>query len=376
LRAFRRIRANAAFQAQVETLKLMGFAGASVNASQSRFLQLTKDVTEAQKLSNLAAEVARNKNISLEAATDSLQRVLLNGGSAARKMGFAVSETATNVEALDAIQKQATGSMENFANTTAGKIAIAQNAWEEMKGALGTQFLPVLAEVATMITKIATDPRLTAFLATVGQIVVNYAVPAVEFLITTIGNFGKFAVEILSGFADVFGATSSDVQKWVAVLGDTFKILLTSLGTAALVVLTGFKVIVGAFLSFGKSMAATASAVWNSMLDGVQKGLSFITKQVNYVLEAYDAVSKALGGKGTSTRINLDVTGYKVDTATIDALNKGAADTFAATVDGFKKDLGSINSFVSAQVKASQPQATSAAKAVGAAARLGVWRGL
>ena len=360
--------ANAQFQAQVEHLKQLGFAGAQVNEAQSRFLQLTKDATEATKLSNLAAEVARQKNIDLGSATDFLQRVMLNGGAAARKMGYAVSETATNVEALDAIQKQAGKSAEAFANTTAGKIAIAQTAWEELKGALGSQFLPVLAEVATFITKVATDPRMEQFLTTVGNIVTNYVVPAIQFLVTTLGNFGKFAGQILSGFADIFGATSEDVGRWVNILGEVFKVLVTSLGTAALLILSGFKTLVGGFVAFGKSMAATAATIWNAILDGVQMGLSFISKQINKVIEAYDTVSKALGGKGTETRVNFDVSKYKVDTGTIDALNSGAQETLGKTIDSFKKDMGSIGNFVTAQVNASKPQVQAAATSAGAAA--------
>lgn len=342
--------ANTAFASQVTKLKELGFAGADANASQGRFLQLTKDVTEAQKLSNLAAEVARNKNISLSEATDSLQRVLLNGGTAARKMGFDVSSTATNVEALDAIQKQAAGSAEAFANTTAGKLAIAQNAWEELKGELGSKFLPVLAQVATFITAIVTDPRMEAFLTLVGDIVNDYVVPAFSWLIKTISNVFTAASSIISGFGDIFGANADDMKATIQTIGEIVKILLTSLTVASLGVVTVFKAAIGTLFSFGKSVAATAAAIWNLLLDGIQTGLGYVNKSIGAAVDAYNAIATKLGGKSVSFG-GFSVEKYKVDTSTIDNLKQGAADAMSATIGQFQKDLSTLGNFVSDQAK-------------------------
>lgn len=342
--------ANELFAAQVTQLKALGFAGADVNATQSRFLQLTKDAATAQQLASLATEVARNKNISLGEATDSLQRVLLNGGTAARKMGFDVSSTATNVEALDAIQKQAAGSAEAFAQTTEGKIEIAKNAWEELKGELGQKFLPVLAQIADFLTKIVTDPRMSVFLNTIGDIVTNYVVPAFAWLLSTVGNVFKTAGSILGGFTEIFGMNAGDMKKTIEVIAEIVKVLVTSLGVAALGLVTLFKATIGTLFSYGKSVAATAASVWNLILDGIQLGLGFVNKAITQAVNAYNGIASKLGGKEISFG-GFSVEKYKVDTSTIESLKQGASDAMSATIDQFKSDLGKIGNFVSDQAK-------------------------
>lgn len=264
------------------------------------------------------------------------------------------------------------------AETLSGKVAKLQDAWQIFLQNQGSKILEwakkfidlaiyivndVLPKFASQITAIADNPKFKAFLDGVFIAIKDYVIPAIVWLIGILKEFGTAAFQILSGFADIFGATSGDVKKWVTILGEVLKILIRSLGVAALGILTGLKALVGGFLAFGSSMASTAGAIWNGLIGIIQSGLNFLTKNINKALEAYDTVSKALGGKGTETRVSVDLSSFKIDTGTLDALNKNATDVLSRTTESFKKDLGTITNFASGTFGKVTTEATGAATA-------------
>lgn len=176
------VKANsAAIDEYLAKQRQRGFSDNQVRDSLANTVRATHSVTEAMKLDNLAADVARTRNMDLASALSLVTRVYEGQTRGLARLGIAVPKVTTNMDALKASTQHATeeqkrqaqaadklastnealtktyqafhGQADAFAKTDAGKIAAFGAQWDHVKETIGAKVLPVVAGALTEITK-------------------------------------------------------------------------------------------------------------------------------------------------------------------------------------------------------------------------------
>jgi hypothetical protein len=132
----------------------LGFDDEDTANMLAKFYQRTKDVTEANKLSVLAMDLARAKSIDLGTATNLVNLALSGSGRALLQYGIVIKDAATPMEALGILQSKVGGQAIAFADTFAGKMAILDVQVTNLKESIGTAFLPILTDLLIKITPV------------------------------------------------------------------------------------------------------------------------------------------------------------------------------------------------------------------------------
>lgn len=136
--------------ASENALKL-GFDDETAAQSLSKLLLVTKDFGQAQALTNLAMDLARNKNIDLETATRQVTLATQGNVKELKLLGIQLDENASTAENLKAMQDQLKDSAVDFANTSAGQLAILNEEWANVKQSIGDELMPVMMDFFKII---------------------------------------------------------------------------------------------------------------------------------------------------------------------------------------------------------------------------------
>ena len=149
-----------------------GIADDKLRPAFARLITSTKNVTEAQKLTNLAMEIATAKHLDLETVANALGKAHDGNIGALKKLGISLDATTVKNKDFEGAVKELgntfKGSLETNANTAAGKFQIFQNSMNEAKESLGAGLLPVMKDFADIIQKIA--PFLTQHADIIGKV--------------------------------------------------------------------------------------------------------------------------------------------------------------------------------------------------------------
>jgi hypothetical protein len=188
---------GASVQANIETTsKLAALDDEDLSDSFAKLVRATGDVTKATEGMNLAADIARSRNISLEAATKMVERASIGNAAAFSRVGIAIAKSSDNLQAakstidswrdssgklteaedqkakklLDsakALDKQATAAAafdeaqrrfadgaKKYGETAAGAQERFGVAVENLQEKIGAKLLPVLAKLMEVALKV------------------------------------------------------------------------------------------------------------------------------------------------------------------------------------------------------------------------------
>ncbi|MHB8511489.1 MAG: phage tail tape measure protein [Actinomycetota bacterium] len=151
-----------AFQADVDMLDKrfakLGFDQTQVEDALGKLTTATQNPIKAMQLMQLAADMARQRNISLADSADLLDRVL--AGKAGRSLSAfgidlqAVKGKGTDVNAvLDILRQRTEGAATAFGNTFAGKLQGAEARLKDLAITLGQKLVPALSAVLDWVSK-------------------------------------------------------------------------------------------------------------------------------------------------------------------------------------------------------------------------------
>lgn len=115
----------------------LAFSDDELRGSLSTLVGATHDVNKAFAIQQTAMDLARYKNISLEDASNALIKVEGGHYRALQQLGIQISSTATQTEALAAVQKVASGQAAAYADTEAGHMKRLGIAWQDFIETLG-----------------------------------------------------------------------------------------------------------------------------------------------------------------------------------------------------------------------------------------------
>jgi hypothetical protein len=186
----------------------------------ARLTRSTGDVTKAQEGMALAANIARARNISLEAASKTVERAMLGNETALKRVGVEVTKNMTTQEALAKAQKQFAGAAEAYGDTAAGAQERFKVATENLQESIGKKLLPVLAVLAEkaqqgIVWLEANWPRISDVI----KEVVDRVRPAIEALIELI-------VGVVSTVREHWGTIGPIVKQVVGIVETYVKILI------------------------------------------------------------------------------------------------------------------------------------------------------
>lgn len=125
----------------------LGFDDEDAAESLSKFLLVTKDFSQAQALQTLAMDVARNKNVDLGTATKLVTLVTQGQTKALKEYGIELKDTASVADNLISLQNSVKGSAVAFADTAAGRMAILEQKWNNVKQEVGDKLTPALIKL-------------------------------------------------------------------------------------------------------------------------------------------------------------------------------------------------------------------------------------
>lgn len=146
-----------AIEKNIAAKEKLGFEDNDLRDSLTVLVGATHDVAKAQEIQNTAMDLARFKGISLKDASEALIKVEAGQYRSLKSLGIVLKEGATQTDALAAVQKVAAGQAEAYANTTSGKMQIAQVAINEAMESFGYTILPVVSQALVDVARTATD---------------------------------------------------------------------------------------------------------------------------------------------------------------------------------------------------------------------------
>jgi hypothetical protein len=119
----------------------------------------TKDVTEAQKLNNLAIDIAAGTGKDLETVATALGKAYDGNLTSLKKLGVPLDENIIKTKDFKAATKELTdtfgGSAQANTETYQGQLAILNERWGEMKEGIGQKAIPILKDLLEQVNLVA-----------------------------------------------------------------------------------------------------------------------------------------------------------------------------------------------------------------------------
>ncbi len=131
---------------------MSGFDDELLKTTFVNFVRRTGDVTKALQLNEIAVNVARGRNISLEASAALVTRASLGMAGALRRVGIAAENGASATELLDLLQRKYAGSAEAYGKTAAGAQERFKVALQNTQEVIGSALLPAITNILTKAT--------------------------------------------------------------------------------------------------------------------------------------------------------------------------------------------------------------------------------
>lgn len=125
----------------------LGFDDEDAALSITKFYQRTNDLNESIKLNQVAMDLARAKHIDLAQASTLVGQVLAGNGRVLKQYGIDLKEAGSPLEALGELSTKVGGQATAFADTFAGKLAILNSKFDNIKETIGDKLIPILTKL-------------------------------------------------------------------------------------------------------------------------------------------------------------------------------------------------------------------------------------
>jgi hypothetical protein len=190
---------TAAIEKQIEKARLLAFSGEEVRSSVEISTRFTKKYADAQKIQNVAMDLARSTGMSLEEATLALGKAYQ--GSGAKLFGTLgiTNKHLTGMKAINAIYAKTRGGAATYANTVEGSFAVLSDSVLDLRKGIGFALLPAVTKLFKGLTPFV--ERFSNY--------VKAATPTIE----------KFATELVDKFlAKLPGFIAAAEEKFPSIL--------------------------------------------------------------------------------------------------------------------------------------------------------------
>jgi hypothetical protein len=303
----------AAYAAEIEkavtaTSKLSGLDDEALQDSFASLVRTTGDVGHALDSMSLAADVARGRNISLEAATALVTKAELGKAGALTRAGIALDGAKTSMELLAVLQEKYAGSAETYGNTTAGAHDRLRVAIENLEERVGAVLLPALTawaqHLTTVIDKVDRVTTALAFLKPVLEAVAfvfslqfRAALALADLYVTILTASVHAGAAALAAFRGAASAVAGFFQSvWAGAMGAA-RAVVAAFGAALDVVsgaLTRVRAAAGTVASFLAGPYVAAFNVAKAAAAALAGGLQSVVNVLNAIISAARLVADAI----------------------------------------------------------------------------------
>lgn len=136
-----------------------GITDVKLRASLANLARATGDVTQAQKLNNLAVDISAATGKDLETVSLALSRAYGGNLGALKRLGIPLDDNIIKTKdfegATDQLQKLFGGSAQANTETLAGKLAILRETFAEAQETIGVKFIPILKNLVDRIMEVS-----------------------------------------------------------------------------------------------------------------------------------------------------------------------------------------------------------------------------
>lgn len=137
-----------------KTSKLAALDDEELSDAFAKLVRTTGSVTKATEGMALAADLARARNISLEAATKIVEKAHVGQLRGLKGVGVEIGKNTTSTQALERAQKKFAGSAARYGKTAAGAQDKLSVAFENLQEKVGSKVLPVLQKFALRLVEV------------------------------------------------------------------------------------------------------------------------------------------------------------------------------------------------------------------------------
>jgi hypothetical protein len=288
----------------------LAFTDDEVRAGLATATQFTKKFSDSQKILSTAQEVARAKNISLEAATELVGKAYQGNTKGLKSLGIETKKGAKGLSVLSAVNKKFAGSAAAYSKTTAGQFAVLTNTLAETGEEIGYALLPVFNELMTVFAKEGV-PIIKAVAAGISDFitknkeliksVIETVVGIGQKLLPILGEIAGFiftkVVPAIVGFVSKLTAPGGVVDSVMKVVGPIVQNLIPVFGMIIdAVSKTAAKIgeLVGVLWGDGKGPLATAVGFLGNLLGFVGKIVANIVGAIGTAIDVVMSLGKAI----------------------------------------------------------------------------------
>lgn len=165
----------------------------------SKLFQITKDVTQAQNLATLAADLSIAKNMDMDSATKLVSMTLAGNTRALKEYGIQLDENATPLQNLAELQKRVGWQAEAYGKTLEWQGVILNQTFWDMQEAIWGALAPAMSKllwaiqpiISSIVDWASKNPDLVAKILLVAG--------AVAWLVTVLGTLGLAIPAIIGG---------------------------------------------------------------------------------------------------------------------------------------------------------------------------------
>lgn len=262
----------------------LGFDDESASQSFAKLFQVTKDTAEANRELQIAMDLARDKGISLEDATQKLVMVHAGATKELKAQGIAIDENATAMENMASLEENLTGKALAFANTTAGAWAVMQESTNNLKQAIGDALAPALTKLLEIAQPII--DKFTAWAAQNPELLAKIILiaGAVAGLVAVLGMIGVVLPAIIAGFTFLLSPIG---------------LLIIAVG----LVILKWKEFKQMWIDAWEAIKSAARAGADAIMSALKPVFDFVEKIINSIEKAVNFVGDKIGG-GKKTKVN------------------------------------------------------------------------
>lgn len=235
-----------------------GVTDDELRPSLDRLVRATKDVAEAQKLQNLALDVAAGTGKDLGAVSEALGKAYDGNFGALKKLGVSIDESIIKSKDFDAATRVLATTFKDQANLQAdtfdGKIRRLNVAFAEGKETVGAFILDAVTPLIEIVVE-KVIPAISDFSSNIGDnlspvfsnffgIVKAIAIPIIEGLKSAFDQVSNAVKDNKEGLADA-GALFEDIFAFIKnylapVIGTVLKVALQAVGGVLAGLVSGF----------------------------------------------------------------------------------------------------------------------------------------
>lgn len=263
------------------SLVKLGFDDEDAAESMAKLFQRTKDVTEAQDLLSLSADLARAKQMDLGSATDLVGQVLAGNGRVLKQFGIDIKDAATPMEALAELQKKVAGQSEAYANTFNGQMDRLKVVWGNLLEEIGAPLLGFLTKALDgFLDWIEAMGGTEAIIAKLKP-VIETLLPVLQAMWEAVQFLATFMIQAITDIDTMWSNNMYHIRDIVTFVWEAIKLTLT----------TTFNIIKGLFKIFGGALTLDWQLMWDGIKTMLTAGGEFLSKAWNAIMEGLSTVA-------------------------------------------------------------------------------------